>query len=133
MEEAPRMVADVRCIRPDERTEGAPTPGMTREEACATDRMWAGLVRTDLGMVSGWHHHGDYETAIYVLSGVLRMEYGPAGAEVIDARPGDFLYVERGAVHRESNPSEETSELVVFRSGSGEPVVNVDPPSYGRE
>jgi uncharacterized RmlC-like cupin family protein len=123
------MTADVRCIRPGERTEGAPTPGMIREEAVATEGMWAGLARTDAGMISGWHHHGDYETAIYVLSGMLRMEFGPAGADVVDAGPGDFMFVARGAVHRESNPSEQPSELVVVRSGSGDPVVNVDAPS----
>jgi uncharacterized RmlC-like cupin family protein len=26
------------------------------------------VVRTEPGMVSGWHHHGEYETVIYVLS-----------------------------------------------------------------
>jgi uncharacterized RmlC-like cupin family protein len=123
------MVAEVRCITPGERTEGAPTRGLSREEAVATDGMWAGVARTDIGMVSGWHHHGDYETAIYVLSGALRMEFGSAGVDVVDARRGDFVYVARGAVHRESNPSGEPSELVIVRSGSGEPVVNVDAPS----
>ena len=123
------MEAEVRRITAEERTDGAPTPGMTREEAIATDRMWAGLARTDAGMVSGWHHHGDHESAIYVLSGALRMEFGPGGTEVLDAGPGDFLFVAAGAVHRESNPTDESSEIVVVRSGSGEPVVNVDGPA----
>jgi uncharacterized RmlC-like cupin family protein len=79
-------------------------------------------------MVSGWHHHGEYESTIYVVSGALRMEYGPGGADVIEAGPGDFVFVARGAVHREGNPSDEVSEMVVVRSGSGEPVVNVDAP-----
>jgi uncharacterized RmlC-like cupin family protein len=122
------MVVDVRRIAAGERIEGAPTAGLVREEAVATERMWAGLVRTDIAMVSGWHHHGDYETAIYVLSGALRMEFGAGGADIVDAGPGDFVYVARGAVHRESNPSDEPSELVVFRSGSGEAVLNVDAP-----
>ena len=69
----------VRRIAPGERTEGAGTPGMIREEAVSTDGMWAGLARTEAGMVSGWHHHGDYESAIYVISGALRMESGPGG------------------------------------------------------
>jgi uncharacterized RmlC-like cupin family protein len=102
---------------------------MIREEAIATERMWAGLVRTDAGMVSGWHHHGDFDTTIFVLSGAIRMEYGSAGTDRIDAGPGDFLHVMHGAVHRESNPGDEVAELVVVRSGSGEPVVNVDPPT----
>jgi uncharacterized RmlC-like cupin family protein len=122
-------VADVRRIRPEERTEGSPTPGMTREEAIATDRMWAGLARTEAGMTSGWHHHGDHESTIYVLSGALRMEFGPGGTEVLDAGPGDFLFVAAGAVHRESNPTAEESRIVVVRSGSGAPVVNVDGPA----
>jgi uncharacterized RmlC-like cupin family protein len=122
-------VADVYRISSDQRTEGAPTPGMTREEAIATDRMWAGLARTDAGMVSGWHHHGDHESTIYVLSGALRMEFGSGGDEVLDAGPGDFVYVAAGAVHRESNPTGEVSDLIVVRSGTGEPVVNVDGPA----
>ncbi len=122
------MTGDVRRITPEERREGAPTPGMIREEAVATDRMWAGLARTEAGMASGWHHHGLYESTIYVLSGALRMEFGPGGSEVLEARPGDFLYVAPAAVHRESNPSDEESQIVVVRSGSGEPVINMEGP-----
>jgi uncharacterized RmlC-like cupin family protein len=101
---------------------------MIREQAIATDRMWAGLVRTAAGMVSGWHHHGEYETTVYLISGGLRMEFGPGGGEVVEAAPGDFLYVAPGAVHRESNPADRESQVLVIRSGSGEPVVNVDGP-----
>ena len=116
-------------IRPHERTQAAPTPGMTREEAVATDRQWAGVARTEAGMASGWHHHGDFESTIYVLSGVLRMEFGPGGAEALEGGPGDFLHVAPGSVHRESNPNEEEARIVVVRSGSGEPVFNVDGPA----
>ena len=120
---------EVRRVAPGERTEGAATHGMIREEAVATNGMWAGLVRTEPGMVSGWHHHAAYETAIYVISGALRMEFGPSGAVTLEGRPGDFLYVAPGAVHRESNPGDQESRIVVMRSGSGAPVVNVDRPS----
>ena len=122
------MVGGVRRITPQERREGSPTPGMVREEAVSSDGMWAGLARTDSGVESGWHHHGEYESTIYVLSGLLRMEFGSDGTEILEARPGDFLYVARGAVHRESNPSDVESQIVVVRSGSGEPVFNVDGP-----
>ncbi len=67
-------------IRPEERVEGDLTAGMVREQAIAIDGMWSGLVRTEAHMTSGWHHHGDYDTSIYVLTGALRMECGPAGA-----------------------------------------------------
>lgn len=122
------MGTAVRRIAPDERTEGSATAGMIREEAVATDRMWAGLVRTAPGMISGWHHHGGYETAIYVTSGALRMEFGPGGSETLDGQPGDFLYVAPGAIHRESNPSAVESHIIVVRSGSGTAVVNVEGP-----
>ena len=87
-----------------------------------------GFVRTSAGAVSGWHHHGSYESAIYVLSGALRMEFGPEGRDVTDAGPGDFLFVPSGAVHRESNPSDGEAQIIVVRSGSGEAVFNVDGP-----
>jgi uncharacterized RmlC-like cupin family protein len=109
----------VHRVTREERIEGAATQGMIREEAVATDALRAGLVRTAPGMVSGWHHHGSYETAIYVTSGALRMEFGPGGAEILDGRSGDFLYVAPGAIHRESNPSAEEPRIVVVRSSIG--------------
>jgi uncharacterized RmlC-like cupin family protein len=119
----------VRLVTPAGRTPGPMTPGMDRQQAFATDAMWSGFVRTEAGMTSGWHHHGDYETVIYVLTGGLRMEFGVDGAETVEAAPGDFLYVPRGAVHRESNPAEEPADIIVIRSGSGESTVNVDGPA----
>jgi uncharacterized RmlC-like cupin family protein len=123
------MSDTVRHVRGSELSGGDPTPGMRREQAIATDGMWAGLVHTEPGMVSGWHHHGEYETSIFVSSGALRMEYGPGGREVIDAQPGDFVHVPRGAIHRERNPAQHTAMLVVVRAGRGAPTVNVDGPA----
>jgi uncharacterized RmlC-like cupin family protein len=102
---------------------------MTREQAIVTDGMWSGLVLTEPGMVTGWHHHGAYETTVYVVSGKIRFESGEGGGDVVDAGPEDFVYVPAGAVHRESNPSDEVSRVVVVRSGSGQPVVNVEGPA----
>lgn len=79
-------------------------------------------------MVSGWHHHGDYESHIYVVSGGLRMESGAGGQDVVDAQPGDFVFVPPHTVHREGNPTSEESALIVIRAGSGEPVFNVEEP-----
>jgi uncharacterized RmlC-like cupin family protein len=121
-------VSTIQRITPDQRAEGQPTPGMVREQAVQTDRMWAGFVRTDPGMVSGWHHHGEYESTIYVLTGVLRMEFGAQGGTSFDAGPGDFVFVGKQLVHRESNPSTEPATIVVVRAGEGEPVFNVEGP-----
>jgi uncharacterized RmlC-like cupin family protein len=115
-------------ITPEERVEGQPTPGVTREQAVQTEGMWSGLARTEPGMVSGWHHHGDYESTIYVLTGSLRMEFGSNGQETFDAGPGDFVFVGKDVVHRESNLSTEPGTIVVVRAGHGDPVTNVEGP-----
>lgn len=116
-------------LSPSDRVEGDPTPGMTREQAIATEGLWAGLVRTEAGMVSGWHHHGEYETSIYVITGALRMESGPDGGSIVEAGPGDFLHVPKGAIHREANPGETESQIIVVRAGHGAAVINVEGPA----
>ena len=122
-------MSGVRLIRAGERTtEATPTPGMQREEAIAVEGLWAGFVTSDPGAEAGWHHHGDYETAIYVLSGRFVMEFGPGGTETFEAGPGDFIHVPKGAIHRELNPSDEELQAIVVRSGRGEPVFNTDGP-----
>lgn len=119
----------VRRIRPQDRVAGDATPGMTREQAVAVEGMWGGFVRTDSGMTSGWHHHGEYDTCIYVVSGSLRMESGPSGRVMTDAVAGDFVLVPKGAIHREGNPGDGESHLIVVRAGRGPAVVNVDGPA----
>ena len=120
-----------RVVRPTERVEADPTPGMRRERAIDVEGLWAGLVRTAPGMTSGWHHHGDYDTSIYVASGTLRMESGPGGADIVTAHAGDFVHVPKGAIHREGNDGDRESHLVVVRAGHGPPTVNVDGPAPG--
>jgi uncharacterized RmlC-like cupin family protein len=119
----------VRRITPADRVVGDPTPGIVREQAVAVEGIWSGLARTEPNTTSGWHHHADYDTSIYVASGALRLECGPGGATVVDAGPGDFVFVPKGAIHREGNPADTESHLVVTRAGSGPPVVNVDGPA----
>jgi len=121
-------VSTCRLIKAEDRTPGQPTPGMTREEAIAVEGLWAGLLRSPAAVVAGWHHHGDHETAIYVLSGRFQMEFGPGGRDSFVAGPGDFIHVPPRAVHRERNPSEDELQAVVVRAGTGEVVVNVDGP-----
>jgi uncharacterized RmlC-like cupin family protein len=122
----------ISLIRPADREAADPTPGMTREQAIAVDGMWSGYVTTDPHMLSGWHHHGAHETAIYVVDGALRMESGPSGADVIEAGPGDFLRVPPGVVHREGNPGDTPAHVVVTRAGRGPVTVNVDGPDIDR-
>ena len=80
---------EILVVSPSVRKLGPSTPGMDRQQAVATDSMWSGVARTEAGMVSGWHHHGEYETTIYVLTGALLMEFGPGGSSTVEAGPGD--------------------------------------------
>jgi len=107
-----------------------PTPGMTRQVANHAEGMWSGTVDTEPHAVSGWHHHGEYETTLFVVSGRMRLESGPDGAHVVEAGPGDFLRVPAGAVHRESNPSDEPARAVIVRCGTGDPTHNTDGPAH---
>lgn len=120
----------VRIVRAAERTtqQVAQTPGMTREQAFADDRYWAGIARTAPGTVSGWHHHGEHDSFIYVVSGAAKIEFGKGGRESHDARTGDFVFVPKHVVHRESNPGSQESTIALVRVGSGPPVVNVEGP-----
>jgi uncharacterized RmlC-like cupin family protein len=79
-------------------------------------------------MQGGWHHHGEYETSLYIVSGLMRLDFGPGGRQTVEAGPGDFVYVPRHAVHREANPSTEAGTAVITRAGHGEAVINVDGP-----
>jgi uncharacterized RmlC-like cupin family protein len=103
----------VRLVPPADRVEGERTPGMTREQAISIEGLWAGLVQTEAHMTTGWHHHADYDTSIYVIDGSLRMESGPGGTSVVEAGPGDFVHVPKGAIHREGNPGDEAARSAV--------------------
>ncbi len=115
----------------DELTPADPTPGMARSLAMHEAGMWTGVVDTEPGSMSGWHHHGDHETTVYVVRGRVRIESGPGGSVVADGGPGDFLRVPAGAIHRESNPGDEPAHAVLVRCGTGDPTYNVDGPASG--
>jgi uncharacterized RmlC-like cupin family protein len=103
------------------------TPAMIREVAVEASGLWAGTARTEAGLESGWHHHGDNHSVIYMLEGAMRVDFGPGGRESVEGAAGDFISVPPHVVHREVSPGE-GSALVVFRSGRGEVLLNVDGP-----
>ena len=108
----------IRVVRPNERFKGVVQSGsMAREAGVAPETtgatsIWSGWVTTPAGAVSSVHHHGDCETAIYVLKGRAR-----------------FLFVPPFEVHQEVNLSDtEPCELIVSRGCTGILTVNVDDP-----
>jgi uncharacterized RmlC-like cupin family protein len=123
------MSDEVTCVHPDGRHIADPTPGKVREEAIAIDSLWSGFVRTEPGVTSGWHHHGDHDTSVYVIEGNVRIEFGPGGLQSSDAGPGDFVLIPRHLVHREVNPGATASQEIISRSGTGPLTINVDGPT----
>jgi uncharacterized RmlC-like cupin family protein len=122
------MIEPIRVIRTDDLVAADPTPGMLRKRAFELPKLWAGRVETAPGAVSGWHHHDLNESCLYIVSGVLRLEF-EGGDDYLDAVAGDFVHVPAFTVHRESNPTDEISVAVIARAGGGIPTVNVDPPT----
>jgi uncharacterized RmlC-like cupin family protein len=85
-------------------------------------------VRADAGTVIGWHHHGDRDSYIYVVSGGITIEYGPGGRERVTAAAGDFILSPARVVHRETMARDAPAEFFVVRVGTGPQNVNVDGP-----
>jgi uncharacterized RmlC-like cupin family protein len=117
----------VRVIRFDELEAADPTSGMVRERAFELPILWSGRVITQPGMISGWHHHDRNESSLYVVQGVLRLEFEGFDGH-LDAHAGDFVHVPAFTVHRESNPTDDPSIAVIARAGGGIPTVNVEAP-----
>ena len=119
------MAEPIRVITMADLIAADPTPGMVRQRAFEKPLLWAGRVETAPGAVSGWHHHDVNESSLYVVSGILRMEFEGFDG-YLDAHAGDFVHVPAFTVHRESNPTDEPSVAVIARAGGGIPTVNVD-------
>jgi len=122
------MSEPIRLIPESALVDADPTPGMHRKRAVDVPGLWSGLVNTEPGATSGWHHHGDHETSLYLVSGAMRLEFGPGGRSVIDAGPGDFVHVPAHVVHRESNRTDGPATAIIARAGVGVPTVNVAGP-----
>jgi len=126
-------VSEIRIVRPHERDAGtAQTPGMTRvagvsAATCGSSGVWMGQFTNEPGFRSGAHHHGDAESAIYVLSGRLRMRWGDRLEHEAKAAAGDFIFVPARLVHQEINVSESEGVVgILARGGQENVVVNVE-------
>ncbi len=109
---------------------------MRREAAVArelvgAERIWVGYVELGPGLVSDAHHHGEAESAIFLISGRARFVTEDS---VLDAEAGDFVWVPPEVVHVEANRSaEEPVRMVVARSTQETLVFNVPMPAGWQE
>jgi uncharacterized RmlC-like cupin family protein len=108
--------------------------GMRRLEAVSgttvgSEKVWMGQAHVGPGTNSGNHHHGDSETAIYVVSGHPVFVFAQDGNEVrLTPEPGDYVFVPPWTPHREENPGEEEAVVVLARSSQEAVVVNLPGP-----
>ncbi|WP_433624006.1 cupin domain-containing protein [Halomicrococcus sp. NG-SE-24] len=117
----------ISVVRPDdfERTDQA----ATRATVFETDETLLVRSRLDGGESSGWHTQGDRDAYGVVLEGRARIEYGPDGANAVEAEAGEFFHVPAGVVHRDANPGDNERSTVTAFVGAGASVVDADGPS----
>ncbi|MCW2589286.1 MAG: Cupin 2 conserved barrel domain protein [Mycobacterium sp.] len=78
------------------------------------------------GAATGAHHHGDQETILYVVEGIARYRWGEHLEHVVEAGPGDFVFIPAHTVHQEINASANSPTVwAVTRSGTDPIVVNL--------
>jgi uncharacterized RmlC-like cupin family protein len=126
-------MSEIRVVKPHERDAStAQTPGMTRvagvsAATCGSAGIWMGQFTNEPGFRSGAHHHGDVESAIYVVSGRLRMRWGERLEHEAEAQAGDFIFVPSRLVHQEINASNSEGVVAILaRGGQENVVVNVE-------
>ena len=91
------------------------------------EKRWMGETRVAPATVSGNHHHGESETAIYVWKGHPESVFHDGRRDVrVWTNPGDYVFVPPYVPHREENPNpHETAEIVIARSTQEPIVVNL--------
>jgi uncharacterized RmlC-like cupin family protein len=112
----------------------AQTVGMRRLEAISgksvgAQNLWMGETHVPGATASANHHHGESETAIYIVSGHPTFVFlNDDGVETrIDAEPGDYVFVPPYVPHREENRDPEVEAVVVIARTTQEAiVVNLD-------
>jgi uncharacterized RmlC-like cupin family protein len=112
-------------------SETAQTPGMERFAAISrgtvgAERLWMGETHVRPQMRSGDHHHGEAETAIYVVAGTPEFVFldHETGEEArIRAEPGDYVFVPPYTPHREENNDPDAESVVVIARSTQEAIV----------
>lgn len=107
----------------------AQTRGMTRKpgvdsNTVGASKIFLGLVTCDPNTMGPPHHHGEAETAAYVIKGSIRVYFGEDFKEYVDAGPGDFIFVPAHMPHIEGNVTDEPAEAVLSR-GPDNIVINL--------
>jgi uncharacterized RmlC-like cupin family protein len=111
--------------------ETAQTPGMRRLRAISqatvgSEHIWMGETHVAPSTRSADHHHGESETAIYVVSGHPEFVFldRQSGDEIrLRPEPGDFIFVPPYTPHREENNDPDGEAVVVIARSTQEAIV----------
>lgn len=113
--------------------ETAQTSGMVRKAAISgatvgSRALWMGQTHVRPGVASANHHHGESETAIFVVSGTpcfvfLDLEGEEPVETRIETKPGDYVFVPPYVPHREENPDLDAEAVVVIARSTQEAIV----------
>ena len=95
-------------------------------KSVGAERLWMGQTHVRPSQRSGDHHHGEAETAIYVVSGhpefVFLDEH--TGEELrLRPEPGDYVFVPPYTPHREENNDPDEPAVVVIARSTQEAIV----------
>jgi uncharacterized RmlC-like cupin family protein len=107
------------------------TSGMDRREAISgkstgSEKLWMGQTHVGPHVKSGDHHHGEAETAIYVVTGHPAFVFADGEDEIrLETEPGDYIFVPPFVPHREENPGDDEAIVVIARSSQIGIVVNL--------
>jgi uncharacterized RmlC-like cupin family protein len=108
----------------------AQSSGMRRVEAISgktvgSQALWMGQTHVAAGTASADHHHGESETAIYVVSGNPEFVFlDENGVETRHrTQPGDYVFVPPFVPHREENPDPDHEAVVVIARTTQEAIV----------
>src|SRR5213080_883675 len=104
----------------------AQSKNLPRVTGVDSSLLWMGRVMGEAGKVSGAHHHGEVETAGYILSGHTRIYYGDYYKEYVDLGPGDFVYVPPFIPHIEETLSKTEPVVFITSRTKANIVVNLD-------
>jgi quercetin dioxygenase-like cupin family protein len=109
-------MSKLQALNANSLTEALTSPGIIRHIAFKGEGFQIIRARSNPGVISGWHHHGDYDVFGYVVSGTGRFESDPSGGDAINVSPGDFFHVPPHTIHAiNPSPNEEMSLSCFFR------------------
>jgi uncharacterized RmlC-like cupin family protein len=103
-------------------SEASPTPqGTAYAHGISAESVGARGLCMHLGTIApgacATAHLHEHETAIYLISGRVGMDFGEGLDERLEAQPGDLVYIPGGTPHRPYNLSEvEPALFVVART-----------------